>query len=65
MYKKYYTEAKALRAYYGARSANLVHQPAPEIEEKPTVRTVASWSWRDAMLVLMAVLIAFLIGKLM
>jgi hypothetical protein len=35
LYRKYNTEAKGLRAYYGARSANLGHQPALEIEEKP------------------------------
>ena len=35
LYKKYNIEAKALRAYYGARSANHGHQPTLEIEEKP------------------------------
>jgi hypothetical protein len=38
LYKKYNTKAEALRAYYGARSANLGHQPEIHIEEKPPAR---------------------------
>ena len=34
-YKKYNTEAKALRASYGLMSANHGHPPAVEIEEEP------------------------------
>ena len=69
-YKKYNIEAEALRAYYGARSANHGHHPALEIEEKPPagdvkIRRIAHWSWKDVMLLFMAMVIAFLIWKLM
>ena len=65
-YKKYNTEAEALRAYYGARSANHGYQPTLEIEEKPPagdmkIRRIAPWSWKDVMLLFMAKVIAFLI----
>ena len=36
--KKYNTETKALRAYYGPMSANHGHPPALEIEEKPPTK---------------------------
>jgi viroplasmin and RNaseH domain-containing protein len=78
LHKKYRTEEEALRAFYGWRSANLGHQQALEIEERPALeieekppagdvktRTVSPWSWKDAMLLFMAMVIAFLIGKLM
>jgi hypothetical protein len=70
LYKKYNIEAKALRAYYGAMSANHGHQPTLEIEEKPPakdmkIRRLAFWSWKDVMLLFMAMVIAFLIWKLM
>jgi hypothetical protein len=69
LYRKYNTEAKALRAYYGARSANLGHQPALEIEEKPPagdvkIRRIVPWPWKDVMVLCMAIVIAFLIWKL-
>ena len=56
-YKKYNTEAEALRAYYGPMSANHGHLPAMEIEEEPSaedmkIRRIAPWSWKDAMLLL-------------
>ena len=65
-YKKYNTKAKALRAYYCPMSANHGHLPALEIEEEPPagdmkIRIIASWSWKDAMLLFMAMVIAFLI----
>ena len=68
--KKYNTEAKALRAYYGPMSANHGHPPALEIEEEPPagdmkIWRIAPWSWKDAMLLFMAIVIAFLIWKLM
>ena len=55
LYKKYNIEDEALRAYYGARSADYGHQPALEIEEKPPagdmkIRRIAPWSWKDVML---------------
>jgi hypothetical protein len=55
LYKKYNTEAEALRAYYGARSANLGHQPEIQIEEKPPardvkIRRIAPCSSKDVML---------------
>jgi hypothetical protein len=64
--KKYNTEAEALRAYYGARSANHGHHPTLEIEGEPPardmkIRRIAPWSWKDAMLLFMAMVIAFLI----
>ena len=57
-------------AYYGPMNANHGHQPALEIEEKPPVgdvkiRRIAPWSWKDVMLLFMAMVIAFLIWKLM
>ena len=69
-YKKYNTEAKALSAYYGPMRANHGHSPAVEIEEEPhagdiKIRRIAPWSWKDAMLLFMAIVIAFLIWKLM
>ena len=69
-YKKYNTKAEALRAYYGPMSANHGHPLALEIEEEPPardmkIRRIAPWSWKDAMLLFMAMVIAFLIWKLM
>ena len=69
-YKKYNTEAEALRAYYGLVSANHGHPSALEIEEEPPagdmkIRRIAIWSWKDAMLLFMTMVIAFLIWKLM
>ena len=69
-YKKYNTEAEALRTYYGPMSANHCHPPAVEIgEEPPTgdmkIRRIAPYSWKAAMLLFMAMVIAFLIWKLM
>ena len=69
-YKKYNTKAEALRAYYGPMSANHGHPPALEIEEEPPardmkIRRIAPWSWKDAMLLFMAMVIAFPIRKLM
>jgi len=69
-YKKYNTEAKALRAYYDPMSANHGHPSAVEIEEEPPardmkIRRIAPWSWKDAMLLFMAMVITFLIWKLM
>jgi hypothetical protein len=68
--KKYNTEAEALRAYYDPMSANYGHLLALEIEEEPPagdmkIRRIAPWSWKDAMLLFMAMTIAFLIWKLM
>ena len=59
-----------MRAYYGARSANHGHHPALEIEEKPPardmkIRVIAPMSWKDVMLLFMAIVIAFLNWKLM
>ena len=70
LHKKYNTEDEALRAYYGPMSANHGHPPALEIEEEPPagdikIRRIAPWSWKDAMLLFMAMVIAFLIWKLM
>ena len=70
LYKKYNTEAEALRVHYGASSANHGHQPALEIEEVPPtgdmkIRRIAPWSWKDVMLLFMAMVIAFLICKFM
>ena len=72
LHKKYNTEAKALRAYYShpAYLANHGHPLALEIEEKPPagdmkIRRIAPWSWKDVMLLFMAMVIAFLIWKLM
>ena len=47
-------------------SANHGHLPAVEIEEEPPardmkIRRIAPWSWKDAMLLFMAMVIAFLI----
>ena len=69
-YKKYNTEVEALRAYYSPMSANHGHLPAVEIEEEPPagdmkIRRIAPWFWKDAMLLFMAMVIAFLIWKLM
>ena len=69
-YKKYNTEAEALRAYYGPMSANHGHPPALEIEEEPPagdmkIRRIAPWSSKDVMLLFMAMVITFLIWKLM
>ena len=68
LYKKYNTEAEALRAYYGARSANHGHQPALEIAEKPPaedmkIRRIAHWSWKDDMLYLWLWSLLFLFGS--
>jgi hypothetical protein len=57
-------------AYYGPMSANHSHPPALEIEEEPPagdmkIRRIAPWSWKDVMLLFMAMVIAFLIWKLM
>ena len=80
-YKKYNTEAEALRAnyshlaylanheqlaYYSPMNANHGHPPALEIEEKPPagdvkIRRIAPWSWKDVMLLFIAIVIAFLI----
>jgi len=51
-------------------SANHGHPPGVEIEEEPPaedmkIRRIAPWSWKDAMLLFMAMVIAFLIWKLM
>ena len=51
-------------------SANHDHPPTLEIEEEPTaedmkIRRIAHWSWKDDMLLFMAMVIAFLIWKLM
>ena len=69
-YKKYNTEAEALRANYGPMSANHSHPPVVEIEEEPPardmkIRRIAPWSWKDAILLFMAMVIAFHIWKLM
>ena len=66
-YKKYNTEAEALRVYYGPMSANHGHPPTVEIEEEPPaedmkIRRIAPWSWKDLFMVMV---IAFLIWKLM
>ena len=68
--KKYNTEAEALGAYYGPMSANHDHPPVVEIEKDPLakdikIRRIAPWSWKDAMLLFMAMVIAFVIWKLM
>jgi hypothetical protein len=68
--KKYNTKAEALRAYYGARGANHGHQLALEIEDEPhagdmKIRRIAPWFWKDVMLLFMAMVIVFLIWKLM
>ena len=67
---KYNIEAEALRAYYShpAYLANHGHPLALEIEEKPPARDVkirrnAPWSWKDVMLLFMAMVIAFLFGS--
>ena len=57
-------------AYYGPMNANHGHPLALEIEEKPPtgdvkIRRIAPWSWKDVMLLFMAMVIAFLIWKLM
>ena len=69
-YKKYNIEAETLRAYYGLMRANHGHTPALKIEEEPLaehmkIRRIAPWSWKDAMLLFMAMVIAFLTWKLM
>ena len=56
--------------YYGPMNANHGHPLALEIEEKPPagdvkIRRIAPWSWKDVMLLFMAMVIAFLIWKLM
>jgi hypothetical protein len=68
--QKYNTKVEALRAYYGPMSANHGYPPTLEIEEEPPVgdmkiRRIAPWSWKDAMLLFIAMVIAFLIWKLM
>jgi hypothetical protein len=68
--KKYIIEAEAFRAYYGVRSVNRGHQLVLEIEEEPhagdmKIGRIAPWSWKDVMLLFMAMVIAFLIWKLM
>ena len=57
-------------AYYGLMNANHGHPLALEIEEKPPardvkIRRIASWSWKDVMILFMDMVIAFLIWKLM
>ena len=57
-------------AYYGPMNANHDHPLAQEIEEKPTagdvkICRIAPWSWKDVMVLFMAMVIAFLIWKLM
>ena len=72
LHKKYNTEVEALRAYYshpahyGPMNANHGHPMALEIEENPPtggvkIRRIAHWSWKDVMLLFMAMVIAFLI----
>ena len=56
-------------AYYGTMNANHGHLLALEIEEKPPagdvkIKRIAPWSWKDVMLLFMAMVIAFLIWKL-
>ena len=51
-------------------TANHGHPLALEIEEKPPardvkIRRIAPWSWNDVMLLFMAMVITFLIWKLM
>jgi hypothetical protein len=51
-------------------NANHGHLLALEIKEKPPaedvkIRRIAPWSWKDVMLLFMAMVIAFLIWKLM
>ena len=55
-------------AYYGPMNANHGHPLALEIEENPPVRDVkirriAPWSWKDVMLLFMAMVITFLFGS--
>ena len=57
-------------AYYGPMNANHGHPLALEIEEKPpagdvNIRRIAPWSLKDVMLLFMAMVIVFLIWKLM
>ena len=52
--------------YYGPMNANHGHPLALEIEEKPPardvkIRRIAPWSWKDVMLLFMAMVSAFLI----
>ena len=72
LHKKYNTEVEALRANYShpAYLVNHGHPLALEIEEKPPtedvkIRRIAPWSWKDVMLLFMAMVIAFLLWKLM
>ena len=54
--------------YYGPMNANHDHPLALEIEEPAgdvKIRRIAPWSWKDVMLSFMAMVIAFLIWKLM
>ena len=56
--------------YYCPMNANHGHPLALEIEEKPPtrdvkIRRIAPWSWKDVMLLFMAMIITFLIWKLM
>jgi len=51
-------------------SANHGHPPVVEIEEEPPVgdmkiRRIVPWSWKNAMLSFMAMVIAFLIWQFM
>ena len=53
-------------AYYGPMNVNHGHPPALEIEEKPPtgdvkIRRIAPWSWKDVMLLFVAMVIVFLI----
>ena len=53
-------------AYYGPMNANHGHMLALEIEEKPPaedvkIMRIILWSWKDVMLLFMAMIIAFLI----
>ena len=57
-------------AYYGLMNANHGYPLALGIEEKPPtrdvkIRRIAPWSWKDVMLLFMAMVITFLIWKLM
>jgi hypothetical protein len=65
LYKIYNTEAEALRAYNGLRSANLGHQLEIQIEEKPLardvkIRIIAPCSSKDVMLFLVLWSLIFL-----